>query len=71
MTYFELHEILDNENKKITLDELCQIIYNLKLDIWNEYCKESDKKDADNYTLAFYDGEINAFYIILDLLEHL
>ena len=33
--------------------------------------KENDKKDANNCKLAFYDGETNAFQIVLDLLDHL
>ncbi len=71
MTTEELHKILDDENKKITPKELCQIVYELKRDTWGEYYKESEKKYANNYKLAFYDGETNAFQIILDLLDHL
>ena len=71
MTTAELHKILDDENKKITAKELCQIVYELKQDTWGEYYKENDKKDSNNYKLAFYDGETNAFKIVLDLLDHL
>ncbi len=71
MTTAELHKIFDDENKKITPKELCQIVYELKQDAWGEYYKENDKKDANNYKLAFYDGETNAFQIVLDLLDHL
>lgn len=71
MTTAKLHKILDDASKKITSKELCQIIYELKQDTWGEYYKESDKKDANNYKLAFYDGETNAFQIVLDLLDHL
>ena len=71
MTTAELHIILDDENKKITPKELCQIVYELKQDAWGEYYKENDKKDANNYNLAFYVGETNAFQIVLDLFDHL
>ena len=71
MTTNELHEILDDESKKITVKELCQIVYELKKDTFEEYYKEYDLKNANNYKLAFYDGESNAFQIVLDLLEHL
>ena len=71
MNTAELHEILDNKNKKITPKKLCQILYELKQDTWGEYYKENDKKDANNYKLAFYDGETNAFQIVLDLLSRL
>ena len=71
MTTAELHKILDDENREITPKELCQIVCELKQDAWDEYYKENDKKDANNYKLAFYDGETNAFQIVLDLLDHL
>lgn len=71
MTTAELHKILDNEERKITADELKDFIYQLKQDCWGEYYKENDKANANNYNLAFYSGEANAFQICLDLLEHL
>lgn len=71
MNTAELHKILDDENKKITSKDLCLIVNELKNDVWGEYYKENDKKDANNFTLAFYNGEINAFQIVLDLLDHL
>ena len=71
MTTAELHEILDDENRKLTADELKEVVYQLKQDCWEEYYKENSKDDANNYKLANYSGEINAFCICLDLLEHL
>ena len=71
MTTAELHEILDDENRKLTADELKEVICKLKQDCWGEYYKENAKENANNYKMANYSGEINAFYICLDLLEHL
>lgn len=71
MATAELQKILDDENNKITMKELSQIVYDLKRDTWGEYYKENDKKYANNYKLAFYDGETNAFQIVIDLLDHL
>lgn len=69
MTTAELHEILDDENRKLTADGLKAVIYKLKQDTFNE----SNKIDIldDIYGKAFYSGESNAFQICLDLLEHL
>lgn len=74
MTTVYLHEILDNENRKLTLAELKQVIYELKQDAFNEFSKTLDKKSLDRQqirNLGFYDGEQNAFQVCLDLLEHL
>jgi hypothetical protein len=71
MTIAELHEILDDENRKLTVDELKEVVYQLKQDCWDEYYKENAKENANNYKMANYSGEINAFFICLDLLEHL
>lgn len=69
MTTAELHEILDDENRKLTVDELKEIVYQLKQDCINEqyiYIAKNDGEKAE-----YYAGEVNAFYICLDLLEHL
>ena len=67
MTTQELHKILDDKNKILTKEELANIIYELKQD-----CREAQRKvDVDKPDYQFYCGEINAFYICLDLLEHL
>lgn len=62
MTNAELHDILDDENKKISLKEFRNILYELIDDCTRE---------ATNGDLSFYNGEINAFYIALDLSEHI
>ena len=62
MTNGELHEILDDENKKISMKEFKNILYELIDDCTRE---------ATNGGLSFYNGEINAFYIALDLSEHI
>lgn len=69
MTTNELHEILDDENRKLTADELKEVVYQLKCDIFNEALKADDNEDI--YHLGYYNGETNAFQICLDLLEHL
>lgn len=78
MTSEELHAILDNEDKKLSIKELCEVIYQLKqdcLDRGNKHLAlyemniKEDIKDLENY--QFYNGEANAFQISLDLLEHL
>ena len=78
MSTSELHEILDNKDRKLTIAELKQIIYELKQDCHNETYKLLEEYDnwgceqkdyiRDN---SFYKGEINGFQICLDLLEHL
>lgn len=62
MTNGELHEILDDDNKKISMKEFRNILYELIDDCTRE---------ATNGNLSFYNGEINAFYIALDLSEHI
>ena len=69
MTVYELHEILDDESRKITQSELKQIIYELKLDANNESYEQLNSNCISKY--EFYVGEMNAFMICLDLLEHL
>ena len=61
MTNGELHDILDDENKKISLKEFRNILYELIDDCTREAINN----------LSFYQGEINAFYIALDLSEHI
>lgn len=76
MTTADLHTILDDENRKLSLDELKQVIYKMKQDAFNEYAKLLDTFSANWYDpkyidkYAFYKGEQNAFQIVLDLLEH-
>lgn len=67
MTTEQLHEILDNDEKKLTVAELKQVIYELKQDCFNEMRKT--KLASRDY--IFYEGEQNAFQIVLDLFAHL
>lgn len=78
MTTADLHEILDDENKKLTAAELKQVIYELKQDCFKETAvlldDYSNKRCGERHyihTNAYYMGEQNAFQIALDLLEHL
>lgn len=74
MTFTDLHKILDDENCKLSLDELKQVIYEMKQDAFNEFGKSLERKSLnrqDIRNIGFYDGEQNAFQIVLDLLEHL
>lgn len=67
MTTADLHKILDDENYKLLLDELKQVIYELKQDAFNELIRS----EIGGMQYKFYEGEQNAFQIVLDLLEHL
>lgn len=69
MTNEQLHQILDDENRKLTVDELKEVIYQLKNDCLNEQSKPRSKNDC--WKTHFYLGEVNAFYICLDLLAHI
>lgn len=39
MTKGELHLILDDDSRKLTLNELQEVIYQLKLDVYDEALK--------------------------------
>ena len=69
MTTNELHDILDDETRKLTADELKDVVYQLKQDVFSEYCEALSKENL--HISQFYLGEENAFRICLDLLEHL
>lgn len=74
MTTADLHKILNDENRKLSLDDLKQVIYEMKQDAFNEFGKSLERKSLnrqDIRNIGFYDGEQNAFQIVLDLLEHL
>lgn len=72
MTTNELHDILDDETRKISKEELKEIIYQLKNDAWNSMYVTSHRTNKQAcYKNGYYSGEQNAFYIVLDLLEHL
>lgn len=73
MTTADLHKILDDEKHKLSLDELKKVIYELKQDCFTEFGKALETKSQNRQEIrkiGFYDGEQNAFQIVLDLLEH-
>ena len=61
MTANELQNIIQS-NKELSLQEVKEIIYQLKND-----CIAS-QRDENPYKQGYYQGEVNAFYIALDLL---
>lgn len=78
MTTVELHKILDDKNKKLSVKELQQVIYELKQksytknsSLTKEYNKGYTSKEFFTMYSNYYSGEQNAFQIALDLLEHL
>ncbi len=72
MTVEKLHEILDDENCKLTVKELQQVIYELKNDVTQESYKHIETENISHVkNYSYYSGEANAFMICLDLLEHL
>lgn len=70
MTVAELHKILDDENKKISLKEYKEILFQLKCDVQNEIYKLI-KEDVSHPKLKWYTGEMNGFQLALDLSEHI
>ena len=70
MTTAELYEILDDENKKITLKEYQEILYQLKRDVQDEIVKLT-KEDITHPKLKWYYGEMTGFQLALDLSEHI
>lgn len=70
MTTAELHQILDDENKKITLKEYQEILYQLNWDVQSEICKLT-KEDITHPEIKWYNGEMNGFQLALSLSEHI
>lgn len=70
MTTAELHQILDDENKKITLKEYQEILYQLKWDVCDEICKLTEE-DISHPKIKWYNGEMNGFQLALSLSEHI
>ena len=67
MTVEELHSILDDSSKKITLPQFQEVIQALKNDVFhlmNDMEKPKNERE-------WYSGEHNAFQIVLDLSEHI
>jgi hypothetical protein len=67
MTTAELHEILDDENRKITLKEYQEILYQLKSDVIHTLANSKVSTDEERW----YAGEMNGFQLALDLSEHI
>lgn len=68
MTTAELHEILDDENRKITLKEYQEILFELK---WDAIEKASKVPVGQISAFQWYNGEMNGFQLALDLSEHI
>ena len=68
MTTAELHQILDDESKKITLKEYQEILFQLKND-----CTQHVDWDCDitSKEYQWYCGEMTGFQLALDLSEHI
>lgn len=54
-------------NKKLSFKDLKQIVFELKTDCFNSQQTIS----PETWQYSFYNGEANAFQIVLDLLEHI
>ena len=67
MTVAELHEILDDKNKKITLKEFQRLLWEMQKDA-NE---EHTKYEFNDKEFQWYCGEMNGFQLALDLSEHI
>lgn len=68
MTVAELHEILDDENRKITLKEYQEILFELK---WDTIEMASKVPAGQISAFQWYNGEMNGFQLALDLSEHI
>jgi hypothetical protein len=72
----KIKEILETD-KKITLQELEQLIYEIRNDCLNLYnyaflkMLEPTPLKVDYQNLGFYDGEHNAFALVLSLMQHI
>lgn len=71
MTVAELHEILDDENRKITLKEYKEILYQLKSDAIDKQVKCIRRGRYNDLEFSRYNGEMNGFDIALDLSGHI
>lgn len=78
MMIAELNNILDDKNKKLSVKELKEIIYQLKEDRFHKLQQISEipfetMQDKEQYRglNGFYGGEAHAFQIALDLFERL
>ena len=69
MTFKKLHQILNNEDRILTKSELMNILCEIKEDVADMVYKTT--MDNNDLQAQFYLGELKAFYICMDLLEHL
>lgn len=76
MTHSELHELLDSENP-LTLAQVEKAVEEMKHDVENENYRLVRKLDGKlsaketervKREIRYYDGEANAFYIVLQLI---
>lgn len=65
MTNAELQEILQGDNN-LTVNEVLNILYQIEIDINREITK-CDFEEKTKH--AWYNGEINAFYIARNLIS--
>lgn len=69
MTPAELQKILRSD-ERLTVKQVKEIIWELKNDVsYKPYIDKNASEKYKDYQRNFYDGEANAFYICLDLLE--
>lgn len=68
MTAAELYQILDDKNKKITLKEYQEILYQLNLDVESEIRKLTKEDVSIKW---YYNGGMNGFKFALNLSEHI
>lgn len=71
MTTAELHNILDDKNKKISLKEYQDILYQLKNDTIALATREEVEKQEETKRCYWYQGETNGFQIALELSKHI
>lgn len=82
MIQSDLHKILDDKNRELSITELKQIIFELKQESfvlseeaiaeYRKIRKETEKNEQMAFMARykFHDGEKNAFKICLDLIDH-
>ena len=69
MTPAELQKILRSD-EKLTVKQVKEIIWELKNDVsYKPYIDKNASLNYQEFQKNFYNGEANAFYICLDLLE--
>lgn len=64
-TLLKFHDIVDHEDSTISVQELRNLIDEMRSDCLDELYRDT----TPNW--RYYKGEENAFYIVLQLLDHL